>query len=145
MTSPTDLVAAFADKSRRNAAIVALVGAIDANELRRVRVSDEAKAALIAGLDHPNAKVRWWCLQLMDHLADESYRGPILRKLSDPVAKVRRHAIHALTCAPCKPRRARLAVRVEDALRAALADPDAKVRGEAQHALDALAGYAATR
>jgi len=46
----------------------------------------DAKTARIAGLDHPNAKARWWCLQLMDHLADESYLQPILSKLSDPVA-----------------------------------------------------------
>ncbi|MBM4385229.1 MAG: HEAT repeat domain-containing protein [Deltaproteobacteria bacterium] len=145
MTSAADLVAAFADKSRRNAAIVALVGAINAGDLRRVRVCDEAKAALIAGLEHPNAKVRWWCLQLMDHLADESYLEPILRKLSDPVAKVRRHAIHALTCAPCKPTRARLAVQIEDALRGALADTDARVREDARRALDSLGAGEAAR
>lgn len=67
-----NLVDAFADPKRRNQAILDLVGAINANDLRRVRVGPEARGALISGLDHPNAKVRWWCLQLMDHLADES-------------------------------------------------------------------------
>ena len=135
----TELVEAFADKARRNAAIVELVGAINAGDLRRVRVRPEAKAALIAGLEHPNAKVRWWCLQLMDHLADESYLAPILSKLSDPVAKVRRHAIHALSCAACKPERRKLAVDIDAALRAAAAsDPDEKVRAEARQALAEL-------
>ena len=102
----------------------------------------EARAALIAGLDHPNAKVRWWCLPLMDPLADASYLEPILTKLSDPVGKVRRHAIHALSCGACKPDRRRLAVDIEAALRGVVArDPDAKVRAEALDALAAL-GFA---
>ena len=136
---PAELVDAFADASTRNRAIVELVGAINASDLRRVRVSPAAKTALIRGLDHPNAKVRWWCLQLMDHLADESYLEPILAKLSDPVAKVRRHAIHALGCGVCKPNRQTLAVDIESALRAVLArDPDDKVRHEARLALEQL-------
>jgi hypothetical protein len=91
----TKQVDAFADPKRRNRAILDLVGAINASDLRRVRVKPEARTALISGLDHPKAKVRWWCLQLMDHLADESYLEPMLTKLSDPVAKVR---------PPCHPR-----------------------------------------
>jgi len=132
-----ELVAAFADASRRNAAIVALVGAINARDLRTARVSAEARAALIAGLEHPNAKVRWWCLQLMDHLADESYVPFILAKFSDPVAKVRRHAIHALSCGACKPGRRRLRIRIDAALRrVSEMDPDERVRAEARGALD---------
>ncbi len=137
--SLSELVDAFADSDRRIAAIIELVGAINSNELRRVRVSPDAKGALIAGLEHPNAKVRWWCLQLMDHLADESYLEPILSKLSDPVAKVRRHAVHALSCGACKPNRQALAVEIEAALRGVLAsDSDEKVREEARQALAAL-------
>lgn len=139
MTSLAKLIDAFADPRRRIPAIVELVGAINANDLRRVRVRPEAKAALIGGLDHPNAKVRWWCLQLMDHLADESYLEPILSKLDDPVAKVRRHAIHALSCGACKPNRQVLAVPIESALRGALStDPDPRVREEARQALERL-------
>ena len=137
--NPRELVDAFADPTRRNQAILDLVGAINANDLRRVRVKPEARAALISGLDHPNAKVSWWCLQLMDHLADESYLEPILTKLSDPVAKVRRHAIHALSCGVCKPNRQPLAVRIEAALLQALeTDPDHKVREEAREGLQRL-------
>jgi HEAT repeat protein len=131
-----ELIEAFADSSRRNQAIVELVGAINANDLRRVQVHPAAKAALIAGLDHPNAKVRWWCLQLMDHLADESYLQPIISRLSDPVAKVRRHAIHALSCGACKPNHRVLQIEIESALRAVLeSDPDEKVREEARRSL----------
>ena len=137
MDNCRELVAAFADATRRNDAIVALVGAINARHLRTARVSAEAKAALIAGLEHTNAKVRWWCLQLMDHLADESYVQPILSKLADPVAKVRRHAIHALSCAACKPDRRRMEIQVGEALRRVLeTDPDQRVRAEARQALE---------
>src|SRR5262245_39737273 len=126
-----NLIDALADVKRRNDAIVELVGAINANDLRRVQLRPEARAALVAGLNHPNAKVRWWCLQLMDHLADESYLEPILSKLSDPVAKVRRHAVHALTCGACKPNRRTLKIEIESALRTLLeTDPDEKVREE---------------
>ncbi len=139
MSRTSDLVDAFAYTDQRIAAIIELVGAINSTDLRRVRVSPEAKAALIDGLEHPNAKVRWWCLQLMDHLADESYLEPILSKLSDPVAKVRRHAIHALSCGACKPNRQVLALEIEAALRDVLAsDADEKVRAEARQALAAL-------
>lgn len=132
-----ELVEAFADGARRNAAIVELVGAINARDLRRVALRPEARTALIAGLDHPNAKVRWWCLQLLDHLADASLLAPIAAKLADPVAKVRRHAAHAIGCAVCKPDREPLAA--DDAL-AAATDPDATVRAEASEALARLAG-----
>jgi HEAT repeat protein len=134
-----ELVEMFGDTGRRNAAIVELVGAINATDLRRAQVSPEAKAALVAGLDHPNAKIRWWCLQLMDHLADESYLEPILAKLSDPVAKVRRHAIHALSCGACKPDRRVLAIEIRETLRGVAAnDADEKVRAEARGALERL-------
>src|SRR5262249_15632003 len=104
-----------------------------------VKVHPAAKAALIAGLDHPNAKVRWWCLQLMDHLADESYLEPILSKLSDPVAKVRRHAVHGLSCGACKPNRRSLKIDIESALRTLLeTDPNEKVREEVRQGLARL-------
>jgi hypothetical protein len=139
MDRSSELIEAFADPSRRNHAIIELVGAINVNGLRRVQVHPAAKAALIAGLDHPNAKVRWWCLQLMDHLADESYLEPILSKLSDPVAKVRRHAVHALSCGACKPNRRTLKIDIESALRTLLeTDPDEKVREEVRQGLARL-------
>lgn len=41
--SPNQLVDLFADKTQRNAAIVALISGITATELRRVKVSEAAK------------------------------------------------------------------------------------------------------
>ncbi len=130
----TNLVNQLADKANRNQTIIDLVGAINARDLAQVSLEPEAKAALIQGLQHENAKVRWWCLQMMDHLADESFTPVILPLLDDPVGKVRRHAVHALTCDVCKPERCGLVLsesvktRIEEVARL---DPDERVRNEA--------------
>ena len=133
-----ELINQFADKRVRNAAIVQLLGALNARDLARVTVHPEVKVALMNGLQHHNAKVRWWCLQLMDHLADESFIPAILPLLNDPVAKVRQHAVHALICDICKPERC--ALDLSDAVRSRLesvasSDTDARVRDEAQRGL----------
>jgi HEAT repeat protein len=109
--SPDQLVNLLADKTQRNEVIRALVGGLTATELRSVVVSEPAKQALIDGLKHPNSKVRWWCIQLMDHLADESYLPVLLEAAqNDPTPKNRRHAIHAMTCNVCKPNRQHLEI-----------------------------------
>jgi HEAT repeat protein len=136
--SPNQLIDLLADKRQRNGAIVALIGGITATELRMVTVSDAAKAALTSGLKHPNSKVRWWCIQLMDHIADESYLHPLLDAAqTDSTPKNRRHAIHALTCGVCKPNRRPLAIDVRSELeQIAATDADLSVR---QVALQELA------
>lgn len=138
--TPYQLVELLADKAQRNAAIVALVGGITATELRSVKVSEAAKQALIAGLQHWNSKVRWWCIQLMDHVADESYMRPLLEAAkSDATPKNRRHAIHALTCEICKPDRCALDIDVRAELASiAQTDPDGSVRAMALHELAEL-------
>jgi hypothetical protein len=100
--SPDELVALFADKYRRNDAIRSLVGGLTATELRRVHLRDAAFGALVKGLEHSNPKVRWWCLQLFDHVGDERCVPHIVPLLEDPVPRVRRHALHALECEACK-------------------------------------------
>jgi HEAT repeat protein len=65
----------------------------------------QGKAALeviIAGLSHPNWRVRRECADLMDHLADDRCVEPLVRLLADPVESVRRLALHALGCQGCK-------------------------------------------
>ena len=134
----SQLVDLFADKTRRNGAIVALIGGITATELRYATVTPEARQALINGLNHHNSKVRWWCIQLMDHVADESYLHPLLNAAkSDPTPKNRRHAIHALTCEICKPDRTPLDVDIRTELEAIAAhDENESVRVMAQHELE---------
>ncbi|MEQ8674779.1 MAG: HEAT repeat domain-containing protein [Aggregatilineales bacterium] len=135
----SQLVDLFADKTRRNRAIVALIGGITATELRNLTVTPEARQALINGLSHHNSKVRWWCIQLMDHIADDSYVHPLLNAAkSDPTPKNRRHAIHALTCEICKPDRT--ALKIDTNIRAELEtiaahDENESVRIMAQHEL----------
>ena len=100
--SPDELVNLFAYVSHRNRAITALVGGLTGTELRRVRLTDAARNALIRGLEHANPRVRWWCLQLMDHVGDERCLEHIIRALDDPVPRVRKMAQHALECEKCK-------------------------------------------
>lgn len=135
--TPDQLVDLLWDKAQRNQVIAALVGGLTATELRHVTVSDEAKAALIRGLKHSNSKIRWWCIQLMDHVADESYLTPLLdAAYNDPTPRNRRHAIHALACEKCKPDRCRLKIDIrEDLQRIIETDSDPSVR---QTALDEL-------
>lgn len=99
---PGELVALFAYKSHRLRAITALVGGLTATELRRVRLTDASRAALLGGLRHTNPKVRWWCLQLLDHVGDERCFEQIIPALDDPVPRVRKMAEHALECERCK-------------------------------------------
>lgn len=138
--TPSQLVDLLADKTQRNAVIVALVGGITATELRRVKVSAEARQALIDGLKHPNSKVRWWCIQLMDHVADETYLEPLLESAqTDPTPKNRRHAIHAMTCEICKPNRQTLDIDIKAELAAiAERDSDKSVRAMALEELAEL-------
>jgi HEAT repeats len=136
---PDQLVNLLGDKTQRNEVIVALIGGITATELRTVNVSDATRQALVDGLKHPNSKVRWWCIQLMDHIADERYLLPLLDAAqTDPTPKNRRHAIHAMTCEVCKPKRQPLALDV-DILGAiatiARTDSDLAVRETALHEL----------
>jgi hypothetical protein len=54
--------------------------------------------ALLAGLDHPDSRVRYNTAQALDHLADERCLAPLRRLADDPVPRVRRMALHALGC-----------------------------------------------
>lgn len=136
----SELVSQLAYKQGRNETIIALVGAINASDLRNVTLHPEAKEALVGGLKHPNAKVRWWCLQLIDHLADESLIPYILPLLNDPIGKVRKHAVYALTCDVCKPDGCGLELsdEIRERLeRLAIHDVDTRVQNEAKSALKA--------
>lgn len=57
---------------------------------------------LIEGLSHGRSRVRFDCANALDHLADEQCAEPLRRLLSDPVPRVRRAALHSLSCEACK-------------------------------------------
>jgi len=88
-------------------------------------------------LTHPNPAVRRVCIQLLDHLAAEGTFDVLVRALRDPVARVRRHAVHALGCVRCKG--AALQGDVVAALLAVVGDdPSDKVKSEARLSLSAF-------
>jgi len=60
--------------------------------------------AVLWGLSHPNARVRRGCAGFLDHHATDACI-PQLREvaLHDPASKVRRVAVHSVTCQQCKP------------------------------------------
>ena len=58
---------------------------------------------ILPALNHPNPKVRYACLGLLDHLADETCVPAIVASIADPVPRVRRMAVHAVGCQRCKP------------------------------------------
>ena len=98
------------------------------------RAGPAAIDALIGGLAHANPRVRQWCAALLDHHADARCLPGLVRLLDDPVAAVRRHALHTLGCQPCKP--APLAVDVVPLLlQRATDDPSVRVRRAAAHLL----------
>jgi HEAT repeat protein len=137
VVSERDLVQMLATAETRLDAMRALAGGITATELRAARVSDAAAQALIEGVADPNPKVRWWCIQLLDHLPDERAIAPLSDALHDPVPRVRRNAAHALGCIACKPTMTDPlpGATLETLARIAVHDPNAKVRAEAALAL----------
>jgi HEAT repeat protein len=90
--------------------------------------------ALVAGLAHPHPKVRQWCAALLDHHADERCVPGLLRLLRDPVAGVRRHALHCIGCQPCKPSPLPIDA-VPLLLELTTSDPSVRVRRAAAHML----------
>ena len=99
----------------------------------------EDHQALREGLEDPNPQVRWWCIQVLDHVPDERAVPAIAATLDDPVPRVRRNAVHALGCTACKPT---WCGQLPTAIRQHLVDmadndPNAKVRAEAVRVLAA--------
>jgi hypothetical protein len=105
-----------------------------------LRASGQVDLSLLrlGAQSHPNPKVRWQCLTLLDHLdGDESVPVFVGALLGDPVPRVRRHALHALSCDRCKtsPLCVDVVPIVAECLRK---DDNANVR---QQARDVLARY----
>jgi len=57
---------------------------------------------ILQGLEDPSWQIRKWCTALLDHHADQRCIEPLLRRLHDSHADVRRHAVHSIGCQPCK-------------------------------------------
>ncbi|MBV7334128.1 HEAT repeat domain-containing protein [Chloroflexi bacterium TSY] len=89
---------------------------------------------LLAAMTNENPHIRECCASLMDHLGDDRCIDPLIQATHDPVAFVRRSAVHALACDRCKP----LPLDVDLIPRLtelALHDPSTKVRQQAVYGL----------
>jgi HEAT repeat protein len=137
MDDPRALVKLLALREGRLDTIRSLVGGVTATELRQVRVAQPVLGALAEGVHDPDPRVRWWCVQLLDHVGDQQALIALTDALDDPVPKVRRNAAHALGCAACKPAwdGTLPGTAAGQLLRPTGSDPNAKVRAEAQRAL----------
>lgn len=135
--TPDDWVELLGSPAQRIDAMSTLAGGVTATELRRAQPSEEAVVALLAGTRHEHPQVRWWSVQLLDHLPDPRAIAAFAERLDDPVPRVRRNAAHALGCAACKPGWDQQLDEATTAKLAELAvkDPNLKVREEARHAL----------
>lgn len=73
-------------------------------ELEALRDRGEAPLpkSILAALRHPNPRVRYECLGLLDHLADDACAAAMIAATNDRVPRVRRMAVHALGCQGCK-------------------------------------------
>ena len=103
MRREQELVQILRSRDQCLAAVRELAGGLTATELRSAQVSAEAYDALVEGLRDESLRVRWWCVQILDHIPDARACEAIATALDDPVARVRRNAAHALGCVACKP------------------------------------------
>jgi HEAT repeat protein len=137
VTTEQEIVQLFAVKGRQSEALYRLVGGTAATHLRTVQLDDPTFEALAEGLSDPNPRVRWWCVQVLDHVPDARATGALIAALDDQVPRVRKNAVHALGCIACKPGWSGALPReaVEKLARMATADPSEKVRAEAHRTL----------
>ncbi len=133
-----EVVDSFRIKSKRfEAAKLMSDGRIGARANRGRILSQEKIDALIWGLSHESPVVRRCCLEFLDQHPSDDAIPHIVSCLDDPVARVRWHAVHALTCDACKPGVSYLSADVLNRLRAmADRDPSPKVRSQATWGLD---------
>ena len=90
--------------------------------------------AALRGLRHTNPVIRRYAADLMDHLGNDVCVPPLLDLLNDPVPKVRRQAVHSLSCQRCKS--TPLSIDTTDILiDKMLNDPNRRVQGEAAFGL----------
>jgi HEAT repeat protein len=142
MTPEQRLVQDFGRRGAEVEALRRLAGGVTATHLRAVELTESVFDAVVEGLTDPNPRVRWWCIQVLDHVPDARAVEEVANLLDDPVPRVRRNAAHALGCVACKPAwTGGLPSAITEKLaRLAAGDPSPKVRSEAAYALACRAG-----
>ena len=94
-----------------------------------------------AALSDPDPYIRARCLAVLDHLANDTSTQVFAIALRDPVADVRRHAVHGLTCERCCAGDLCIADVVSAVVGAFAAERDAEIR----HQLVVVLGQFASR
>ena len=89
---------------------------------------------VISGLKHLDPKIRKWCASFLDHHGTTEAIPAMVRALDDASAEVRRHAVHAIGCQPCKPDPLPVDVAAQ-LIRKANQDESIRVRRAAVHLL----------
>src|SRR3984957_2570469 len=137
MTPEQFLVQQFGKRGHEVEALRSLAGSVTATHLREAQLTPAVFDAVVDGLADKNPRVRWWCVQVLDHVPDPRAVEAIAIVLDDPVPRVRRNAAHALGCVACKPEwSSDLPPQVtEKLIGLAAQDPNMKVRSEAAYAL----------
>jgi HEAT repeat protein len=137
MTPEQLLVQRFGQRGLEVEALRGLAGGVTATHLRGTQLTPGAFDAVVGGLADENPRIRWWCVQVLDHVPDPRAVEAIASLLVDPVPRVRRLAAHALGCVACKPEwSSDLPPHVtEKLIDLAAGDPNMKVRSEAAYAL----------
>jgi HEAT repeat protein len=137
MTPEQFLVQQFGQRGLEVEALRGLAGGVTATYLKGVQLPPAVFGAVVEGLADKNPRVRWWCVQVLDHVPDPRAVEAIAIVLDDPVPRVRRNAAHALGCVACKPEwSGALPPQVTAKLIVLAAqDPNMKVRSEAAYAL----------
>jgi HEAT repeat protein len=71
---------------------------------KRARIGAEVPVAAMmrAALSHPDPWARRSCLSFLDHYANDESAAVFAAALADPVATVRKHALHGLACERCR-------------------------------------------
>ncbi len=121
---------------KRNELVEKLSACADWGEAQKVlrEAGPAAHDGVIAGLEHDDPQVRKWCAGFLDHNATPKMIPAMIRALDDKSAEVRRHAVHAIGCQPCKPAPLPIDI-VAQLIRKACDDPSVRVRRAAVHLL----------
>jgi hypothetical protein len=101
--------------------------------------------AYIAGLSHPNPKVRHECAHALDSYGHPRAVEPLVALSYDPVPRVRWMAMHALSCDACKAKRPAAEKAFDRACELALGDESVQVRRHAAVAVGQLGGPKAAK
>src|SRR6266498_5846141 len=133
MTREQELIRLFGSRATELEALRSLMGGTSMTHLRAARITESVFQALLQGLRDPNPRIRWWCVQLLDHSSDPRGVTAVASMLDDPVPRVRQNAAHALGCLACKPARSGQlpATALNKLNELAMADLQAKVRRHA--------------